>query len=177
MEVPSELIENTETDPSQILSGAGESAADAQSTSAAEEGIEGAGSSGQNVLEPDLQNQESRPDPLPAQKNQTVQATSGDNEQVPLSSDVTPPKILQASKPIYPYSAQLRRIEGTVIVSILVSPVGAVEAVRILRSAGSNYGLDQAAVAAVKRWTFTPAVQNGKRVRVWMSYPIVFKLK
>jgi general secretion pathway protein A len=176
-EVPSELIEDPETiSAPQDLAQLSEPATDAPATpntdqqTEATEGTEGAGSAGNNVVEPPTQNAVSPPQEPPPAKEDA-------NEQVPLSSDVTAPKILRASKPVYPYSAQLRRIEGTVIVSVLVSPVGDVEAVRILRSAGSNYGLDQAAVAAVKRWKFTPAVQNGKRVRVWVSYPILFKLK
>ena len=95
----------------------------------------------------------------------------------PMGNDVTRPEVLHVVNPGYPAAAMRKGVEGTVVVSILVSPEGDVEAVRILRSADSSYGLDDAAVAAVAKWKFRPAVRDGKPIRVWTSYPVVFRLR
>jgi protein TonB len=36
--------------------------------------------------------------------------------------------------------------------------------------------LDDAAVEAVRRWVFTPAIANGKPVKVWVGVPVRFVL-
>ncbi len=73
--------------------------------------------------------------------------------------------------------AQQKKVEGTVIISVLISEHGDVADVRVLREAGGSSGLNEAAMAAVRKWKFRPAVKEGKRVKVWMTYPIVFKLQ
>jgi protein TonB len=56
-----------------------------------------------------------------------------------------------------------------------VSDSGKVLFVRIARSSGF-VRLDQAATEALKKWTFSPALQSGKAVPVWINYPIKFAL-
>ncbi|HYM62719.1 MAG TPA: TonB family protein [Thermoanaerobaculia bacterium] len=77
-------------------------------------------------------------------------------------------------KPIYPPLAARQRVEGSVIVSALVSETGAVIDVRVLRGVG-RLGLDEAAVRAMKGARFTPAIKDGKRVRTWLPQTIIFK--
>ncbi|MFY9550007.1 MAG: TonB family protein, partial [Thermoanaerobaculia bacterium] len=40
---------------------------------------------------------------------------------------------------------------------------------------GARGGLDEAAVSAVRRWAFTPAVKAGVPVRTWLTVPIPFE--
>ncbi len=58
-----------------------------------------------------------------------------------------------------------------------MTEAGKVADVKVLRAAGGTTGLNEAAIAAVKKWTFRPAVKAGKRVKVWVTYPIVFKIQ
>ncbi len=77
-------------------------------------------------------------------------------------------------QPEYPDFARRAGIEGRVIVKAWVDPTGSVRDVQLLR--GTHELLDEAAVAAVRRWTFTPAKQNGRPVSVWVSIPVTFRL-
>ena len=76
--------------------------------------------------------------------------------------------------PVYPPDARRKGIEGTVMVQALVGRDGAVHDTRIVKSIP---GLDKAAVAAVKQWTFKPALSKGKPMAVWVAVPVQFTLK
>jgi periplasmic protein TonB len=82
---------------------------------------------------------------------------------------------LHNPKPSYPLLARRLKLEGTVIIRVLVSPKGKAEIVRLGTSAGSNV-LDQAALNAVQEWSFVPAQQGGQPVSAWVDVPIRFRL-
>ena len=96
---------------------------------------------------------------------------------VDLAPDVVKPVIVSRANPSYPPVAAAKKVEGTVLLSVLVSETGQVADVKVLRGAGGSTGLNEAAVSAVKKWKFQPAVKDGKRVKVWVTYPIVFKIQ
>ncbi len=100
-----------------------------------------------------------------------------EGDTVDMTPDVVKPELVSRVNPDYPSVARARRIEGTVILSVLISERGDVADIKVLRGAGGSSGLNEAASAAVRKWKFRPAVKEGKRVRVWVSYPIVFKLQ
>jgi TonB family protein len=104
-------------------------------------------------------------------------AVVNEGDLVPLTPDVVRPEIKSRANPTYPRMAAAKKVEGTVILRILVSETGDAADVQVLRPAGGSMGLNEAAVAAAKEWKFQPAVKDGKRVKVWMTYPIVFKLQ
>ena len=85
----------------------------------------------------------------------------------------TPPRIAAIVKPVYPPLALKARIGGIVVLRVLVSEKGAPLEVQVFR--GAPGGLDDAAVSAVRRWTFTPATKSGVSVRTWMTVPIPFE--
>lgn len=76
----------------------------------------------------------------------------------------------------YPPSARDARIEGKVILNVLVAENGTVEDVRVLRSL-RNRDIDQAAIEAVRAVKWRPATQLGRPVRVWVGLPVIFRLK
>jgi protein TonB len=78
-------------------------------------------------------------------------------------------------KPRYPDSARRQGIEGTVVVKAYVTEQGRVEQVQVEQSAG-HPDLDQAAVEAVGRWRFEPALRDRQPVAVWVSIPVQFML-
>jgi len=82
---------------------------------------------------------------------------------------------LHNPKPSYPLLARRLKLEGTVIVRVLVSPEGKAKIVRLETSAGSQV-LDQAALDAVQAWSFVPAQQGGQAVSAWVDVPIRFHL-
>ncbi len=74
----------------------------------------------------------------------------------------------------YPEMARLARIEGRVVVEVIVNPDGRPSDPTIMRSA--NPMLDQSAIKAVMGLTFKPGKQRGKAVKVRYSIPIRFAL-
>lgn len=85
------------------------------------------------------------------------------------------PKPVFSAKPVYPEICRQAGIEGTTVVKMLIDIDGSVIDVKILKSSG-NQLLDQSAIAAARKSTFTPAKQRDKLVRVWVSRPVRFKL-
>ncbi len=77
---------------------------------------------------------------------------------------------------VYPEIARKAGVEGRVYVNCLVDEKGNVIKTTILKSLGNN-GCDEAAVAAIKAAKWKPAKQRDKPVKVWISIPVVFKLK
>ena len=87
-----------------------------------------------------------------------------------------PPQPLSPIKPLYPEIAQEAGIEGTVVVQVFVDKKGRVQDTLILKGI-PNTGLDEAAVAAIKKTRFRPAKQRERAVGVWISIPVNFRLK
>ena len=48
------------------------------------------------------------------------------------------------------------------LLSVLVSETGKVADVKVLREAGGSTGLNEAAIAAVKKWKFRPLLKTEK---------------
>ena len=76
-------------------------------------------------------------------------------------------------KPTYPPLELKARIGGIVVLRVLVSEKGAPAEIAVMR--GARAGLDEAAIAAVKKWTFTPGTKDGVPVKTWMTVPIPFE--
>ncbi len=77
--------------------------------------------------------------------------------------------------PSYPSQALRRRIEGEVLLRVEVDARGRPARVRVERGSGSRQ-LDAAAVSAVRRWRFEPALQGGEPVPSTVLIPIAFRL-
>ncbi|HEX7151909.1 MAG TPA: TonB family protein [Thermoanaerobaculia bacterium] len=76
----------------------------------------------------------------------------------------------------YPAMARASRVQGTVIVSVLVSETGKPLEVRVLRGVARPVGLNEAAEQTMRRSTFAPATKDGVRVKTWLTVPVDFKL-
>ena len=88
---------------------------------------------------------------------------------------VTPPVKVNAPVPQYTEEARRQRIQGVVILQAVVNCQGLVENVTVLQSL--DPGLDQNSVDAISRWTFRPAMQNGKAVSVFYNLTVNFRLQ
>lgn len=76
---------------------------------------------------------------------------------------------------VYPEMARKAGIEGSVVVRVLVDKNGKPKKA-VIQSSDSQM-LNQAAIDAVMKSTFTPAIQNGQPILCWVSIPIRFKLR
>jgi TonB family protein len=75
--------------------------------------------------------------------------------------------------PVYPPIAQSARVQGVVIMEIVITPEGQVQDARVLRSIPL---LDQAALDAVRQWEFTPTLLNGAPTPIIMTVTVQFSL-
>jgi protein TonB len=89
---------------------------------------------------------------------------------------VEPPKVVRFRRPEYPPIARRLRVEGEVVVAVLVDETGEVAETRLVRGASRDVGLDEAALAAARSATFQPATKNGVRVKMWTTLRIPFRL-
>ena len=95
---------------------------------------------------------------------------------VRVSDGIIPPQKIYGVPPTYPTVAQIAKIEGRVILEAIIDVDGRVQHARILRSAPLQL-LDQAALAAVRQWVYTPTRLNGQPVSVVMTVTVHFRLK
>ena len=86
----------------------------------------------------------------------------------------TPDNRFRNRPPIYPPEAEMRGQHGTVVVLIHVSETGVASGADVLESSGVKT-LDQAAVAAVRKWHFHPAMKAGSLVPFDMPFRFVFE--
>lgn len=88
---------------------------------------------------------------------------------------IDPPTLVREVKPIYTDEARRQRIQGDVILEIVVRSDGSVGSIRVRRSLGG--GLDQRAIEAVRQWRFNPARRHGTPVDVAVEVAVEFKLR
>jgi TonB family protein len=74
---------------------------------------------------------------------------------------------------VYPPAARAAKIEGKVVLHVLVGRDGRVKNVKIAQGVT---GLNEAAMDFVRGWIFKPALANGRSVTVWVEVPVTFKL-
>jgi serine/threonine-protein kinase len=77
--------------------------------------------------------------------------------------DVTPPKRISGETAPYPEPARRLKLGGTVAVEMTVTEAGEPADLRVVESAGEV--LDDAVLAALRNWRYTPALKNGVKVR------------
>jgi TonB family protein len=99
-------------------------------------------------------------------------AIAGAPVQAPAGGRGAPTKIKDV-KPIYPLAAQIRGIQGIVIVEASIGADGTVTSVRVMRSVP---GLDEAAADAVRQWVFAPHVVNGVPSPLVSTMTITFSM-
>jgi protein TonB len=78
--------------------------------------------------------------------------------------------------PPYPWEARTRGQQGVTRLRLRVTPDGRVLEARILESSGHE-SLDAAAIAAVRRWRFEPALRDGVPVFANATVTITFTLE
>lgn len=83
------------------------------------------------------------------------------------------PVLVSSPAPRYPAQAWRRRESGTVLVRVDVGPDGVPTSTSLVESSRSR-SLDKAALDAVRRWRFEPAIANGRPVVASVVVPIEF---
>lgn len=91
-----------------------------------------------------------------------------------VGGDVKAPVVIYRVEPVYTEKARKAAITGIVIVEVIVDEAGVVKDAHVLKPL--PFGLDEAAIDAVKKWRFRPGTLNGKPVEVLFNFPLKFQL-
>ena len=86
-----------------------------------------------------------------------------------------PARYRETPQPHYPDSARRDGKEGRVLLRVLVDDEGRTKAIEVNTSSGHEM-LDQAAIAALRKWRFVPARASGNPIETWVKVPIEFHL-
>ena len=89
----------------------------------------------------------------------------------------TPPSVVHQEKPQYTPEAMAERIQGSVLLDVVVLDDGTVGDVTVVKSLDPVHGLDAAAAATLKRWRFKPGTSDGTPVAVTVTIDVTFTLK
>ncbi len=92
---------------------------------------------------------------------------------VRVGGNIKPPVKTKNVEPVWPPVAQQARVQGVVILEVLIDEAGKVADARVLRSIPL---LDLAAIEAVRQWEFEPTHPNGVPVPVIMTVTVQFRL-
>ena len=103
-----------------------------------------------------------------------VLAQDGDGQK---GGRVASPRVVKSVPPDYTAEAIRARIEGVVVLTAVVQADGRVDEVKVTRSLDSEFGLDEQAVIALKKWEFEPGTMNGKPVAVRIHAELSFNLR
>jgi TonB family protein len=98
----------------------------------------------------------------------------GPSGAVRVGGNIRQPAKIKDVRPLYPPEAIEARIQGVVILEIVVGEDGKVADARVLRSIPL---LDQAAVDAVRQWEFELTALNGRPVPVIMTVTVSFNMQ
>ena len=87
-----------------------------------------------------------------------------------LAQSVTPPQVVESPPAEYPIGANT---SATVVTQVTVDTTGHVTGAEIAESAGKAF--DDAALAAVRKWTFRPALRDGQPFAARIRIPFRFE--
>lgn len=99
-------------------------------------------------------------------------ALAEDSRPLRVGGDVKAPILVKRVEAVPTDEAVRARISGTVVLEIVIDTTGHVTDARVLKPL--PYGLDEAAIAAVKQWEYRPATLHGEPVTVLFNVVVQF---
>src|SRR6267154_5131591 len=125
------------------------------------------------------------PDTRPRASATTVQPSGFASADVPApptvhshtsetATKVLPAEILSKPTPVYTQEARSLRIEGEVLLEVVLEASGSLRVVRVVR--GLGHGLDDNAVKAAEQIHFKPAIRDGQPTDSTVVLHIIFQL-
>lgn len=114
-----------------------------------------------------------QPEPRPVQK-EPIEISKPARDVIPVVSE----SALKGRRvqPEYPKRSLRMGHEGVVWLHVLISEDGQRQEIKLHKP--SQFALlNQAAIKAVKKWTFDPNTVNGRAVQSWVEIPIEFKIQ
>jgi TonB family protein len=87
---------------------------------------------------------------------------------------IVPAEILSKPLPIYTEEARAKRIEGEVLLDVVLEATGRLRVLKVVR--GLGHGLDDAAIHAAEQIRFKPALKDGQPSDSMVVLHIIFQL-
>jgi TonB family protein len=87
--------------------------------------------------------------------------------------DVTAPFVVAKAKPGYSEEARIAKLEGSVLLSVVVGADGQLRDIQVARALG--LGLDEKAIENVRAWQFNPGTRAGNPVAVEVNLEVFFR--
>lgn len=100
---------------------------------------------------------------------------TGHAEEQPFTAPSYGAAYLHNPPPRYPANALRMKLQGTTTIRVLVSPEGRPQRVAVEKSSGIQL-LDEAAIEAVRQWSFVPARQGDRAIAAEVNVPLRFRL-
>lgn len=94
---------------------------------------------------------------------------------LPIGNGVKTAQVLAAPDPEYSEAARRAKITGQLELAVALNADGKIDGIKVVHSL--EPGLDANAVAAVRKWQFTPATKDGEPVPVQFLVQVGFNLK
>jgi protein TonB len=85
-------------------------------------------------------------------------------------------KVSRRVDPVYPSASRRDGEQGRGVFRVLVDENGKPQDVQVMTSTGFPR-LDTAALEAIRKWAFSPAMQNGQKVKSWTRVQVAFQLQ
>jgi TonB family protein len=101
-------------------------------------------------------------------------ASPSDTKPRHVGGGVKPPKLLRAKEPEFSEAARALKYSGAVLINFWLHPDGTVSHLSLVRALG--LGLDERALAAVQKYTFSPATMNDIPVLVELKVEVNFQI-
>ncbi|RPH96355.1 energy transducer TonB [candidate division KSB1 bacterium] len=80
-------------------------------------------------------------------------------------------------QPAFPELAKTAGVTGKVVVQVYVDKRGEVKKWKIVKVDPKGLGFEDEVEKIITKWKFTPAIQQGNPVGVWVAVPFTFKYK
>jgi protein TonB len=94
---------------------------------------------------------------------------------VVITAEMTRPVLLSKVEPVYPEIPRIARMSGKVTLQAVIGLDGRVESVNVIASTSGLF--NDAALDAVRQWRYTPALMNGRPVRIYFTVAVEFVLR
>jgi TonB family protein len=107
-----------------------------------------------------------------APSDQAANAIGADPVRV--GNGVSAPVLLSKQEPQYSEEARSAKYQGTVTLSVVISPTGQATNLKLMK--GIGFGLDEKAAEAVMKWKFQPGKKEGQPVPVLAAIEVNFRL-
>jgi TonB family protein len=91
-----------------------------------------------------------------------------------IGGDVSAPVLTSRIEPEYTADAAHSKLEGEVLLSVVIDEKGVPQDIRVMRPLGK--GLDEKAIEAVEQWRFRPGMKNGAPVKTMAQILVNFHL-